>query len=227
VESRGIEGSAFDFQSPKWSSRLELALTGLHNVMNALAALAAASEWEIGEAESKRILASLRPASLRGEIVRFAENFTVISDCYNSNPMALERMVDLLCVTPGYKRRILLAGAWREIGPSSAEMHRAGGKYAAGKNQIDWIIGVDGDAREYVRGAIEGGHPKDRTAFFENSDEAGAFAATLVSPGDLLLLKGSRGVRMENILDAIEAKHARLPANGAPANSAAERKAGG
>jgi UDP-N-acetylmuramoyl-tripeptide--D-alanyl-D-alanine ligase len=227
LESRGIEGSAFDFQSPKWSSRLELALTGLHNVMNALAALAAASEWEIGEAESKRILASLRPASLRGEIVRFAENFTVISDCYNSNPMALERMVDLLCVTPGYKRRILLAGAWREIGPSSAEMHRAGGKYAAAKNRIDWIIGVDGDAREYVRGAIEAGHPKDRTAFFENSDEAGAFAATLVSPGDLLLLKGSRGVRMENILDAIEAKHARLPANGAPANSAAERKAGG
>ncbi|MGA8144490.1 MAG: UDP-N-acetylmuramoyl-tripeptide--D-alanyl-D-alanine ligase [Candidatus Acidiferrales bacterium] len=203
IEGRGIEGSVFDFKGPEERARLQLSLAGEHNVLNALASLAAASEWGIGAREAAEVLPNLRPASLRGEILRFAAGFTVINDCYNSNPVALERMIDLLVATPGYKRRILVAGAWREIGADSAALHRRAGEYAAGKPGIEWILGVDGDARELVRGAIEAGYAAERTAFFNSSEEAAKFLSGFVSPGDLLLIKGSRGVHMEVIAAAL------------------------
>jgi UDP-N-acetylmuramoyl-tripeptide--D-alanyl-D-alanine ligase len=204
IEGHGIEGSSFDFESPAGGARLELPLVGEHSVLNALAALAAASEWGIGAAEAKQVFPAMKPSSLRGEILHFAGGFAVINDCYNSNPVALERMIDLLCATPGYRRRILVAGAWREIGPTSAELHHRGGKYAADKKAIGWIFGVDGDAKEFVEGAIAAGHPRDRSGFFVSSEEAAKFLAQFVSPGDLILVKGSRGVRMELIIAALQ-----------------------
>ena len=204
VKGLGIEGSDFDFVGPQERARLRLSLAGEHNVLNALAALAAASEWGIGAAEAKEVLAKLQPGALRGEVLTFAPGFAVINDCYNSNPVALERMIDLLVATPGYKRRILVAGAWREIGPQSAELHRKAGRYAAGKRTINWIIGVNGDARELVQGAIEAGHAAERTAFFESSEAASEFVSGFAAPGDLFLVKGSRGVHMEVIAAALE-----------------------
>jgi UDP-N-acetylmuramoyl-tripeptide--D-alanyl-D-alanine ligase len=206
IEDRGMEGSAFDFESPNELGRLRLPLAGRHNVLNALAALAAASEWGIGLADAKEVFPALRPASMRGEFLKFAVGFAVINDCYNSNPVALERMIDLLCSVPGYRRRILVAGEWREIGPSSAELHRAGGKYAADKKSIAWIFGIAGDAKEFVRGASDAGHPAEQTGFFVSSDEAAKFLAEFVAPGDLLLVKGSRGVHMEAIAESLRAK---------------------
>jgi len=224
IASKGIEGSVFEFESAYGKARLELPLVGAHNVLNSVAALAAASEWGIGAAEAKLVFPHLRPSSLRGEIIHFTEGFVVINDSYNSNPLALERMVDLLCATPGYRRRILVAGAWREIGPTSAELHRHAGFHAANKKRIDWILGVEGDARELVQGAIAAGHPNDRTGFFESSEDAGKFLSQFVSEGDLLLVKGSRGVHMEKILEAIEAKHARAGAEPAGDSVEAGRK---
>jgi UDP-N-acetylmuramoyl-tripeptide--D-alanyl-D-alanine ligase len=212
IEGRGIQGSAFDFETPSGCARLELPLVGRHNVLNALAALAAASEWGITAADASRVLRNLSPAAMRGEILRFADGFAVINDCYNSNPVALERMIDLLCETPGYRRRILVAGAWREIGPTSAELHRATGRYAAQK-KLDWIIGVDGDAREFVRGAQEAGHSADRSRFFDTSEEAAEFLTGFVTPGDLLLVKGSRGVQMEVIAAALRERYALAAGN--------------
>ena len=208
VESRGVEGSSFDLETPAGRAHLWLPLVGRHNVLNAVGAMAAASEWGIDGADAQRVFAGLTPASMRGEVLRFAEGFAVINDCYNSNPVALERMIDLLAETPGYRRRVLVAGAWREIGPSSVELHRATGRYAAEKKLIDWVIGVDGDAREFVTGAVEAGHAKDRTRFFETSEDAAKFLTGFVAPGDLLLVKGSRGVHMEVIAAALRERFA-------------------
>jgi UDP-N-acetylmuramoyl-tripeptide--D-alanyl-D-alanine ligase len=208
IEDRGLDGSTFDFEGPEELGRLSLPLAGQHNILNALAALAAASEWGIGLAEAKKVFPKLQPASLRGEILRFAAGFAVINDCYNSNPMALARMVDLLCATPGYRRRILVAGEWREIGPDSPELHREGGRYAAGKKAIDWIFGVEGHAADFVSGAVSAGHPADRTEFFPSSEVAAKFLTGFVSPGDLILVKGSRGVHMESIGAALRERFA-------------------
>jgi UDP-N-acetylmuramoyl-tripeptide--D-alanyl-D-alanine ligase len=203
IRERGVEGSAFDFEGPAERGHLELSLAGRHNILNALAALAAASEWGIGVAEAKHVLPALKPSSLRGEFLRFSAGFSVINDCYNSNPMALERMIDLLGATPGYSRRILVAGEMRELGPTSADLHRASGTYAAKEGNVDWIFGVAGDAREFVRGAVDAGHPANRTQFFPSAEEAAKFLPGFVSKDDLLLVKGSRGVQMESIAAAL------------------------
>ena len=210
IEERGVEGSAFDFVSPAGRARLELPLIGRHNVLNALAALAASSVWGIGAAEALRVFPALQPADKRGEVVRFEDGFTVINDSYNSSPTALNALAELLAATPGYRRRILAAGEMLELGPSAPELHRSCGQHAAALHKIDWIFGVQGDAAEMVRAAVEAGHPKDRAQFFENSAEAAKFIAEFLRRGDVLLLKGSRGVRMEKILEIVEAKHPRI-----------------
>jgi len=207
IEDRGAEGSAFEFVSPNERVRLELPLVGLHNVSNALAALAAASVWGAGAAEARRVFPRLGPAAMRGEVLRFEAGFAVLNDCYNSNPVALDSMVDLLAATSGYRRRILVAGEMLELGASAPEFHRAAGRRAA-TGKIDWIIGVQGEAANLVRGAVEEGHPEARTRFFPSSEEAVQFLVGFVASGDLLLVKGSRGVRMERIVDAIVARHA-------------------
>jgi UDP-N-acetylmuramoyl-tripeptide--D-alanyl-D-alanine ligase len=209
IEERGVEGSAFDFVSPSGRARLELPLIGRHNVMNALAALAAASVWGIGAAEAQSVFPTLVPADKRGEVVRFENGLTVINDSYNSSPTALNALAELLAATPGYRRRILAAGEMLELGTSSAELHRECGKFAGSLAGIDWIVGVRGDAAELVRAAVSAGHAPDRAKFFENSDDAAKFLAEFVAAGDLLLLKGSRGVKMEKVLDAIDARHKR------------------
>jgi len=212
IQERGVEGSAFDFISPSGRERLELPLIGRHNVMNALAALAAASVWGIGAAEAKSVFPALVPADKRGEVVRFENGLTVINDSYNSSPTALNALAQLLAETPGYRRRILATGEMLELGGTAAELHRECGKFAGSLKGIDWIVGVRGDAAELVRAAVAAGHAPERAKFFENSDEAATFLAEFVSGGDLLLLKGSRGVKMEKILEAIETGHKRMAA---------------
>ena len=209
IDERGIEGSAFDLVSPAGRTRLELPLIGRHNVMNAVAALAAASAWGIDASDAKKVFPTLVPADKRGEVVRFAEGFTVINDTYNSSPTALHALADLLAATPGYRRKILAAGEMRELGASSPELHRESGAAVAALKKIDWIVGVAGDAAEFVEAAVKAGHELNRCKYFADSAEAGKFFAEFVEPGDLLLLKGSRGVKMEKILDAIDAAHAR------------------
>ncbi len=208
IEDRGAEGSAFDFISPPGRARLELPLAGRHNISNALAALAAASVWGVGTVEAREVFPRLVPAAMRGELVKFRGGFTVINDCYNSNPVALEAMIDLLAATPGYRRRILAVGEMLELGSASPELHRAAGRSAAAAGRIDWLIGVQGDAQELVVGAVAAGHPQSRARFFASSGEAGEFLADLIAPGDLLLVKGSRGVKMERIVEALRARHA-------------------
>ena len=208
IEDRGAQGTVFDFVSPAERARLELPLVGRHNVSNALAALAAASVWSVGAAEAQRVFPRLGPAAMRGEVLRFESGFALINDCYNSNPVALDAMVDLLAATPRCRRRILAAGEMLELGPRSPEFHRAAGRRAAATGKIDWIIGVQGEAASLVRGAIEAGHPESRTRFFASSDEAAEFLAGFAVPGDLVLVKGSRGVRMERIVEAVLARHA-------------------
>jgi UDP-N-acetylmuramoyl-tripeptide--D-alanyl-D-alanine ligase len=224
IEERGIEGAAFDFVWPGGRARLESPLIGRHNVMNAIAALAAGSAWGIGAEEAKRVFPKLAPADKRGEVVRYEEEFTVINDTYNSSPTALSELVKLLAATPGYRRKILATGEMRELGDSSAELHRESGWAAGQMGAIDWIFGVTGNAAKFVEAAITAGHPRERTRFFENSQEAAEFVKGFVKSGDLLLLKGSRGVKMEKILEAIDAGQSRKSAAGEPSGIAPAEK---
>jgi UDP-N-acetylmuramoyl-tripeptide--D-alanyl-D-alanine ligase len=211
IADRGVEGSSFDFVSPQGRARIGLALPGRHSVANALAALAAASVWGIGAAEAAAVLPYLSAGEMRGRLSRLANGITLINDSYNSNPVALRAMIDLLAGTPGHRRRILAAGEMLELGPGSPAMHRDAGRHAAAR-KLDWVVGVQGQASALVEGAVEGGLPAECSRFFASSPEAAAFLVDLLQPGDLLLVKGSRGVKMERIVEALRSRHA--PASG-------------
>jgi UDP-N-acetylmuramoyl-tripeptide--D-alanyl-D-alanine ligase len=203
IEDRGALGSAFTMVHKGKRSRIEMSLPGRHVVLNALAGIAAASVWGIGAADAQQILPSLRTPSMRGELIRFTSGFALINDSYNSSPAALQAMTSLLAATPGFQRRILAAGEMRELGLSSAQLHREGGTFAAKTGKVDFVIGVQGDAAQIVEGAVAAGLPRERTKFFAAPVDAANFLVDLVKPGDVLLVKGSRSVKMERIVEAL------------------------
>jgi UDP-N-acetylmuramoyl-tripeptide--D-alanyl-D-alanine ligase len=208
IEDRGAMGSAFDYLSPEGRVRLELAVPGRHAISNALAALAAASIWSIGAAEAQNVFRSLRAPAMRGELLRFSNGAALINDSYNSSPAALQAMTELLAATPNYSRRILAAGEMRELGTASPDLHREAGQFAAKSGKIDWIIGVAGDAAQIVEGAVAAGFPRAHAKFFTTPQQAAQFLENFFVSGDLLLVKGSRGVKMEQIVESLIAQYA-------------------
>jgi UDP-N-acetylmuramoyl-tripeptide--D-alanyl-D-alanine ligase len=203
IEDRGALGSSFTLVHGGRKTRMELPLPGRHVIWNALAAIAAASVWNIGAAEAQTVLRGLHTPAMRGEMIRFTNGFALINDSYNSSPAALQAMINLLGATPGYGRRILAAGEMRELGPSSPKMHREAGEHAAKTGKIDFVIGVQGAAAQIVEGAAAAGIPRERTKFFATPTEAAEFLADFVRPDDLLLVKGSRSVKMEKIVEVM------------------------
>ena len=208
IEDRGALGSAFDYVSPEGRVRLELPVPGRHAIYNALAALAAASVWNIGAAEAQSVFRTLRVPSMRGELLRFSNGAALINDSYNSSPAALHAMVSVLAATPNFRRRILAAGEMRELGVASPALHREAGIFTAKTGNVDWVIGVEGNAEQIVEGAVSAGIPRAQTRFFASSDEAAKFLEEFFAKGDVLLVKGSRGVKMERIVEALLARYA-------------------
>ncbi len=220
IQDFGAAGSEFDFIGPNERAHLALALPGRHSIENALAALAAASVWGIGAADAAAVLPNIKVGEMRGRLLEFAAGFALINDCYNSNPVALAAMVDLLAQTKAkrgnYRRRILAAGEMLELGPDSPNLHREAGRYAASK-RMDCIVAVQGDAAELASGAMEAGLPPSQVHFFADSSAAASFLSDFVKSGDLLLVKGSRGVKMERITEALRARYSLIDDVRAPA----------
>ena len=212
IEDRGALGSSFTLVHRGKRTRMELPLPGRHVVWNALAAIAAASVWNIGAVEAQSVLRRLHTPAMRGELIRFANGFALINDSYNSSPAALQAMISLLAATPGFQRRILAAGEMRELGPSSPKLHREAGEHAAKTGKIDYVIGVQGDAAQIVEGVVAAGIPRERTKLFATPAEAAQFLAEFVQPDDLLLVKGSRSVKMERIVEGLLARFAPVDA---------------
>ncbi len=162
----------------------------------------------IGAAEAQSVFRSLRAPAMRGELLQFSNGAALINDSYNSSPAALQAMMELLAATPNFRRRILAAGEMRELGTASPELHRQAGQFAAKTGKIDWIISVAGYAEQIVEGALAAGFPRARAKFFATPQEAAEFLADFIVSGDLLLVKGSRGVKMEQIVESLIARHA-------------------
>lgn len=193
--SQGEQGSVFDIVVGDQRERASLPLVGSHNVLNALAAVAVALDRGFPLPEAVAALSSLSAADKRGQVVRLG-NITVIDDCYNSNPKALAAMVDALTTMPA-KRRIVVAGEMLELGPAGAEMHRQSGRHIAEKG-INLLIGVRGLAENVVEGATAAGM---KAEFIPSAEAAGEWLAKNTRDGDVVLLKASRGVKLEKALE--------------------------
>ncbi|MFN0279610.1 MAG: UDP-N-acetylmuramoyl-tripeptide--D-alanyl-D-alanine ligase [Pyrinomonadaceae bacterium] len=175
-------------------------LNGKHNILNALAASAVGITFGMTVEQIADSLSSVGAPPQRGEVLHFANGFTVINDSYNSNPAALMSMIDTLVEGGGKCRKIVVAGEMLELGKDEAEMHRETGRKIASSG-IDRLIGVRGLAKEMVNGALESAFSK--AEFAVDSDAAGELILQTVKRGDVVLVKGSRGVRTEKVIEKL------------------------
>ena len=200
IESKGSGGSEFDIVIAGTREHASLPLVGEHNVLNALAAVCVSIACGMKVSEAVAALSTLKPADKRGEVVLLG-NITVINDCYNSNPKALQAMVDALSAMKA-DRRIVVAGEMLELGPAGEELHGESGRHIAEKG-IDMVLGVRGLAQALVDGAGEAG---TRAEFVATPEEAGEWLARETRDGDVVLLKASRGVKLEKALEIWKTK---------------------
>jgi UDP-N-acetylmuramoyl-tripeptide--D-alanyl-D-alanine ligase len=202
VRDLGLGGSAFTVRHSGRDMDFVLPLLGQHNVANAVAAVAVGISHEISWDDVRAAIAGIRPEKKRGEVVRFSEGFDVVDDSYNSNPKALTEMIRFLGKLQGYKRKIVVAGEMLELGSTAPELHRSCGREAAQAGAA-LIIGVQGEASFVLEGARQAGVDEARLRFAANSAEAGEILAREVRSGDVVLVKGSRGVKLEQVLNAL------------------------
>ena len=205
IEDEGLGGTRFALQTPRGEVEVMLPLAGRHQVYNALAAAAAA---DICGAPLEAIAESLAAASspkMRGEVTRFAGGFTLVDDSYNSNPRALIEMVTTIAATEGFKRKIIVAGEMLELGETGKELHREAGRRIA-ELGIDLLIGVRGLARELIEGARQAGMRAESAVFSETPERAAEIVALEARSGDLILVKGSRGVKTEAVVIRLKEK---------------------
>jgi UDP-N-acetylmuramoyl-tripeptide--D-alanyl-D-alanine ligase len=141
---------------------------------------------------------------MRGELTRFANGVAVIDDSYNSNPQALLQSVRATLDAKGFGRRVVVTGEMLELGAQGPELHRQCGREIAAMG-VDVLIGVRGLASELVAGAIETSAGVAKlTSFCETPEEAADMLIAGALPGDLILVKGSRGVRMEKVVERLK-----------------------
>ena len=177
-------------------TRIELPLHGRHMVGNALIALAVADACGVTLADAAQGLAAVTLPGGRSEITEI-DGVTVINDCYNANPTSLRSALDLLRDLRGKRRAIVVAGTMRELGDASAELHDEAAKAIADLGPD--VVAAVGEFqaaferhRDYARGL---------TLVAGESPEAIAGALRpLIKPGDIVLLKASRGVQLEKLL---------------------------
>ena len=200
IESCGTEGARFDIITAGGREPALLPLVGAHNVLNAVAAVSVALARGLKLTEAVAALSTLKPADRRGQVLQVG-NITVIDDCYNSNPKALNAMVDALANMKA-GRRVVVAGEMLELGPAGEAMHREAGKHLAEK-EIDVLVGVRGLAQAMVEGARQAGA---KAEFVATPEEAGDWLARETRDGDVVLLKASRGVKLEKALEKWKSK---------------------
>ena len=198
IAELGSEGVVFTVEVQGQSASVQMHLLGRHNVPNALAAIAVGLQSGIPLADCAAAIGDLHPADKRGEVIEW-HGATLINDCYNSNPRALDAMVDALMAIPA-ERHIVIAGEMLELGPETEPLHAACGQRMAERG-VQIVIGVRGAASALVQAAKQAGA---EALFVASPAEARQWMQANVRPGDALLLKASRGVRLEQALAGLD-----------------------
>ncbi len=194
------EGVSFLMQLPKESVPVTLGVIGRHQVANALAAAAAATALDVPAEAIVRGLAAFRNAKGRMTLIPLAGGITLIDDTYNANPLSV-RAALLALDELGGQKRIAVLGDMLELGPEAAALHREVGREAA--RRVDHLFLLGEMAAETAAGAREGGLSAERVRIASSHAEAADWVRKLMRTGDRVLVKGSRGMKMENVCAAL------------------------
>ncbi|PYS69559.1 MAG: UDP-N-acetylmuramoyl-tripeptide--D-alanyl-D-alanine ligase [Acidobacteria bacterium] len=206
INTSSLGKITFRLRTPSGEVGAVLPMSGRHNLSNALAAATVGTAFDMSAGEIAAALKNAIPPKMRGEVFDFAAGFTVIDDSYNSNPKSLLHMVRTMVEARGDRKRLfVIAGEMLELGPDEVALHRQAGVEIA-KAGIDAVWGVRGLGKEIVSGANSAGLMNTR--FFESATDVAVEIISEVREGDLVLIKGSRGVATDKVVSALKAEFA-------------------
>jgi UDP-N-acetylmuramoyl-tripeptide--D-alanyl-D-alanine ligase len=201
IRERGLLGTRFTLDAEGSGREFELALPGRHNLDNLLAAIATARAVGISWEGIERGVREVKPAYHRGVIVPF-KGAQIYDDTYNSNPYALARTLELMTQADVSGRRIAVIGDMLELGEQELQFHRDAGRGIP--RSIDVVVGVGKRTKALLEGAAEAGFHAEALRHFDNAEQAGEFLKNEVRDGDLVLIKGSRGVGLDKAVAMLE-----------------------
>ncbi len=194
-----LKGLHVRYRAREHEGDFTLYMLGAHNASNALAGLAVALEAGVDLDAAVKAIASLTAGDKRGQVIEIG-GATILNDSYNSNPEALRSMIRTLAARPAAGRRILVAGEMLEMGEHGPALHIACGR-AAAEAGLDLVVAVQGNAEHLATAACAGGVP---AVFLRDAETAGQWLAQNLRAGDVVLVKGSRGVHLERAIEAVQ-----------------------
>ena len=205
VVDRGLAGTRATVKAPWGTAVVDVPLLGRGHLANALAAMAVAGDYGVaGDAMVER-LAALRPAPRRGEVWRLASGVTLVDDSYNSNPRALQRTLEAVAAERECSRRLAVLGEMLELGDQAATLHEACGRAAAHAGLTRLVTVGGAPALALALAAVAAGMPGSAVRHVGTSEAAADALLPELRPGDVVLVKGSRGVRTDIVADRIKA----------------------
>jgi len=198
LEDRGLLGTSFDLVVPGGRSRVELEVAGRHQAENLLAAATAGTALGLTANEIADAAQDLRAAPHRGRVYRLPGGAVLVDDSYNASPVAVARMLELLAAAPG--RRIAVLGEMYELGALTDEAHREVGVQAARSCELLLAVGAAA-ARRLAEAARAAG--LEAVELVADADEAARVLGARLAAGDVVLVKGSRGVGLDRTVAAL------------------------
>ena len=200
----GLEGSQFLLATPRGSAEVYLRLPGQHSILNALAAAAVALEFDYDAASIASALHGFTPPARRMNLVAGLEGATIIDDCYNASPGSMEAALNVLRLAPAGSTRVALLGDMLELGDHANRAHDEAGLIAG--RSADFVVALGEHADRIVTGARKAGLDARHAIKAESVESAVELVKPLLTPRTQVLVKGSRGMRMERIVEALRAR---------------------
>jgi len=208
VRHRGLDGMAATLHTPHGDVAVETPLLGTGNLLNLLAAAAVAVERGVPLDAIAERAATMKPAARRGELLRLPGGITLIDDSYNSSPAALKKSLETVAAATGSARKIAVLGEMLELGAHADRLHQECGRAAAAAG-LALLIAVGGEAAaRLAEAARAAGMPASAVIHVAAAADAADLAQQKVRPGDLVLVKGSRGIRTDLVVDRLKVEFA-------------------
>ena len=202
IRLRGIKGTAFTLIVEGEATEITLPLLGRHFVPDALSAIAIAALFGIDLEKVKEVLEHFRPAPMRMEVLSLGNGKVLINDAYNANPRSMETALETLAEVKGGGRAIAVLGDMLELGNYTEEAHLQLGR-KVGELSIDLLLTLGEWAPTVVESAVRHGIEPERTKILENHGEAISLLRRVIQEGDWVLIKGSRRMAMEKIVEGL------------------------
>lgn len=205
MKSAGLESVDIAFEAFGKGYRMHLPVPGFHNVMNALAAIAVAIALGIPLEEATRCIENFKPMKMRMERIQLSNGVRIVNDSYNANPYSMAAALKTVSGAKRAGRFIAVLGDMFELGPEAGVRHRELGENAA-RFGVDKLFVFGGYAIEVAMGAIKMGMSPDSVMIYPTMDDLKRAVSLEIRTGDVVLVKGSRGMQMERVVEFLKEK---------------------